>query len=320
MAFQISGQISKRGKALDVIDNYLCAMKTTQIYEQRIEKAVEYINRHLDEELELERIADVAHFSPYHFHRIFRAFRGEPLGSYITRLRVEAAAKLLRYSDLSVESIAYNVGFGVPSSLTKAFQRLYEVTPSEYRSNKIIQIMKTHQTSPSSIKLKAPKIVELEPKTALCLSFTGEYSSIDFSGAFGRLWAEVKKQGLYSAGIEHIGVYYDDPKVTEHSKLRTDVCLVVHKPAKAVGDITVKEIAGGRYAVFTHTGPYDEVTSVYDAIFGEWVPANCDCEECTCEGNCTCALRDEPVFEKYCNDPTKTAPEKLKTQIYLPLK
>lgn len=303
--------------------------ETREIYQQRIAAAVEYINLHLDEELELADIAGVANFSPYHFHRIFRAFRGEPLGSYITRMRVETAAHLLLHSDLPIETIAYNVGFGVPASLSKAFRQFYDSTPTEYRTTKKIHIMKTAQVHPA-IKLKAPKIVELEPKTVLYLSYTGEYGSVDFAGAFTELWAQVKKQNLFTAGIEHLGIYYDDPKVTESSKLRTDVCLVVHKPAKPEGEIQVKTIAGGRYAVFTHIGPYNEVGAVYDAIYGQWLPENggCMCDDCCkpysggcppqCE--CGCILRNEPLFEKYCNDPVKTAPEKLKTEIYIPIK
>ncbi len=282
---------------------------------------MEYINRHLDEELELERIAAVAHFSPFHFHRIFRAFRGEPLGSYITRLRVEAAARLLRYSELSVETIAYNVGFDVPSSLTKAFRRFYKITPSEYRSGKNLNIMKTQQTG-GVVRLKAPKIVELEPKTVLCVSFRGDYKQLDYSGAFAKMWALVKKQGLYSEGIEHIGVFHNDPKVTDAADLLTDVCLTVHKPAVPEDGIGVKTIAGGKYAVFTHTGPYNEVQEVYDAIYGEWVPANCTCgDDCQCPpGECKCALRDAPVFEKYVNDPDSVVPEKLETEVYIPIK
>lgn len=293
---------------------------THEIYRQRIAAAVEYIDLHLDEELELAGIAKAANFSPFHFHRIFKAFRGETLGSYITRLRVETAAQLLRHSDLSIETIAYNVGFGVPASLNKAFRVFYETTPTEYRSTKTIPIMKPSQIH-SSVKLKAPKIVESDSRNAICLSFTGEYSSLDFGSAFTRLWAEVKTQGLFSAGIEHIGIYHDDPGSTDPGKLRADICLVIRKPAVAAGEVRVKTIPGGRYAVFTHIGPYNEVGAVYDAIYGEWVPANCTCgDDCPCGDDCKCALRDEPVFEKYCNDPVKTAPEKLKTEIYIPIK
>ena len=302
---------------------YICTMKRTEtieIYRQRIAAAVGYINLHLDEELGLADIAAVAHFSPFHFHRIFKAFRGEPLGSYITRLRVETAAQLLRHSDLSIETIAYNVGFEVPASLNKAFRQYYDTTPSDYRTTKNIYTMKTPQNNPA-IELKAPKIVELEPKNVIYISLQGEYAGLDFPGAFAKLWEQVKAQKLFTAGVEHIAVYHDDPKSTDPARLRTDVCLAVHKPAEATGDVKVRTIPGGRYAVFTHIGPYDEVSAVYDAIYGQWVPANCTCgDDCQCGDDCKCALRDEPLFEIYCNDPATTAPEKLKTDICIPIK
>ena len=310
---------------------YLCNMKrhnsgrikpeTINIYQRRIATAVEYINLHLDEELELAQIAAVANFSPFHFHRIFKAFRGEPLGAFIARMRVETAAQLLIHSDLPIETIAYNVGFGVPASLNRAFKQFYGTTPGEYRTKQNIYIQMTPMQSTEKIKLKAPKIVELEPRNIICVSMTGDYNSLDFEGAFAKLWEQVKAQKLFTAGIEHIGIYYDDPKSTDPANLRTDVCLVIHRPAVATGDVQTKTIPGGRYAMFTHIGPYNEVGVVYDTIYSEWVPANCTCgDDCGCGDECRCALRDEPVFEKYCNDPVKTAPEKLRTEIYIPIK
>lgn len=294
-------------------------MKTKEIYRERVAKAVEYVNSHLDEPLELADIASVASFSPFHFHRIFKAFRGEPLGSFITRLRVETAAQMLRHTSDSIETIAYNVGFEAPASLNKAFRALFDTTPSNYRQTNKTYTMKAPEKKPN-IKLKAPKFVELPARNVICLSLRGPYESLDFGAAFGRLWAEVKAQKLFTAGIEHIGVYYDNPRSTDSADLRTDVCLVVHKPAVSQNGVETKTLPAGKYAVFTHIGPYSESGAVYDAIFGEWVPANCDCDECTCGGDCKCALRDEPVFEKYCNDPTTTAPEKLRTEIYIPIK
>ncbi len=301
---------------------YFCTMKnqtTHQIYQQRIAAAIDHIYQNLDHQLTLAEIADVAHFSPFHFHRLFKAFRGEPLAAYITRLRVETAAQLLRHSSDSIETIAYRVGFEAPASLNKAFRALYDTTPTNYRLTNREYIMKTPERN-TKIELKAPKIVELEPRQAIVVSLTGDYASLDFGAAFARLWAEVKAQKLFTAGIDHIAVYHDDPKSTDPAKLRTDVCLTVHKPAVAQNGVEVKTLPGGKYAVFTRIGPYDEVGAFYDAIYGEWVPANCDCDDCTCGNDCTCSLRDEPVFEKYCNDPQTTAPEKLKTEIYIPLK
>ncbi len=281
-------------------------VSTKEDYIRRINKVVEYINSHLNEEMDLKKLADISNFSEYHFHRIFKAFQHETLSAYITRIRVETAARLLRYSELPVETIAYNVGYEMLSSLSKSFKLFYGITPTEYRTNKNHYIMKQAELNPE-LKLKAPKIVELESKTAIYIRLTGVYSELDFPGTFTKLWNFVKEHKLFSAGIEHLGVYYDDPKVTEGNKLRSDVCLVIHKPVQPKGEVDVKEIPGGKYAVFSYQGPYNNLGIVYDTIFAEWLPAS------------GCELRNLPIFEKYCNDPTRTAPEKLKTEIYIPI-
>ena len=71
---------------------------TRDEYLKRINVVVEYINNHLDSELDLNKLADISNLSPCHFHRITKAFLGEPLGLFITRMRVETSARLLRYT------------------------------------------------------------------------------------------------------------------------------------------------------------------------------------------------------------------------------
>ena len=53
---------------------------TTEEYHRCVNIVVEYINNHLGEEIDLEKLAEISHFSPYHFHRIMKAFLHEPLG------------------------------------------------------------------------------------------------------------------------------------------------------------------------------------------------------------------------------------------------
>ena len=67
---------------------------TTNDYQQRINRVVEYIRMHLDEDIDLRVLAELAGFSPYHFHRIVSALLGEPLGEFIVRTRIETAARL----------------------------------------------------------------------------------------------------------------------------------------------------------------------------------------------------------------------------------
>jgi len=279
---------------------------TREEYQKRINKVTEYISNHIDCEMDLATLAGISNLSPFHFHRIMKAFLGETMGAYITRMRVEAAARLLRYTELPIREVAFSVGYEIPSSLTKAFNQMYSISPSEYRNNKNLTIMKKAEKT-KDVKIKFMKIADLPEKRAIYCTVTGEYGNPEYATAWSRLWSVVKEQKLYSAGIEHLGISYDDPKVTESSKCRYDACLVIHKPAKPVGEVGVKDIPGGRFAIFQYVGPYNGLGAVYDKIFGEWLPEN---------GH---ELRNAPCMEKYINNPKSTEPHKLKTEIYLPV-
>ena len=274
-------------------------------YTQRINKVVAYINDHLDESLDLKTLAEVAALSEFHFHRVFKALKGESIGAHISRLRIEAAARLLRYSALSIEDIAFNIGYEAPAALSKAFKNQYGITPTQYRTNKDIYIMKKEIINPD-LALKAPKIMELEPKNLIYVALTGKYGTLDYGKAYEQLWAVVKSQKLFTKGIESICVSYDDPKITEASLQRSEVSLAIHKPAHPEGEVSCKTLAGGKYAVFFYQGSYSHLSAVYDAAM-RWV---IDSEY---------EVREEPTFEKYLNDSRRTAQEKLKTEVYIPI-
>ena len=274
-------------------------------YVQRINKVVAYINNHLDETLDLKTLANQAALSDFHFHRIFKALKGEAIGGYITRLRLEATARLLRYTNLPVEEIAFNIGYETPTSLSKAFKKQYNISPTEYRTNKDTYIMKKEIINPD-LALKAPKIVTLEPKNLIYVALTGAYRSLDYGKAYEQLWAVIKAQKLFTKGIESICISYDDPKITEGSLQRSDVCLAIHKPASPQEEVSCKTLAGGKYVVFFYQGSYENLSQVYDTAV-RWIIDH----EYT--------LREEPFFEKYLNDARRTPKEKLKTEIYIPI-
>ena len=274
-------------------------------YVQRINKVVAYINNHLDETLDLKTLANEAALSDFHFHRIFKALKGEAIGGYITRLRLEATARLLRYTALTIEEIAFNIGYETPASLSKAFKKQYGISPTEYRTNKDTYIMKKEIINPDLV-LKAPKIVTLEPKNLIYVALTGAYGSLDYGKAYEQLWAVIKAQKLFTKGIESICISYDDPKITEGSLQRSDVCLAIHKSATPQEEVSCKTLAGGKYAVFFYQGSYENLSQVYDTAV-RWVIDH----EYT--------LREEPFFEKYLKDARRTPKEKLKTEIYIPI-
>lgn len=165
----------------------------------------------------------------------------------------------------------------------------------------------TTQQPKVEVKLSRAKVVEQEPKTVLYISASGDYKNVDYNTMYMRMWAEIKRQELFSAGIEHLALYYDNPEITSEENLKCDVCIHICKSAQPNGDIGVKSIGGGRFAMFTYTGEYKKIGTAYDKIYGELLPKG------------GFQARGNYCFEKYVSDPRHTAPEKLKTEIYIPI-
>lgn len=165
----------------------------------------------------------------------------------------------------------------------------------------------TTQSSKAEVKLSRAKVVEMEPKTVLYISASGSYKNVEYGTLYERMWAEIKRQGLFCAGVEHLAFYYDNPEIIADENLRCDVCLRICKPAEPNGDIGVKTIGGGRFAVFTYIGEYQKVGGAYDKIYGELLAKG------------GLRVRGNYCFEKYVSDPRRSAPERLKTEIYIPV-
>jgi AraC-like DNA-binding protein len=86
-------------------------------------------------ELDVPALARIAHVSPAHFSRTFRATFGETPHHYLRRRRVERAMFLLRTTDTSVTEICHHVGFGSLGTFSRTFSDIVGVSPSTYRSN-----------------------------------------------------------------------------------------------------------------------------------------------------------------------------------------
>lgn len=274
---------------------------TKEEYHHRINVLIEYINNHLSENIDLNRLAELSGFSRWHFHRVVSAFLGEPVGSFIMRMRIETAARLLRYTDLPIQEISWRVGYDAPSSLSKLFKQFYGISPNEYRMNKDYTIMKPEMIKPD-LNIEA-KVKEVPALQVIYIRLTGDYKMNDYGGTWMKLCAYVQQQGLPMGDCCPLCIYHDDPKVTAPEKLRTDVCMVLPVPGIAKGEVGAKVIPAGRCAVFVYKGSYADLQAVYDTIYARLIP----------EMGCT--LRDEPSYERYLNDPCTTPSEELLTEI-----
>jgi AraC family transcriptional regulator len=220
---------------------------------------------------------------------------------------LDTAASLLIYSDTTISDIAYRIGYDTPAAFTKAFQKRFGTSPSDYRQNKGSLEMENFQLSNLNfqvMKLK-PKIKEIKPIPVVYIHHIGAYNKV--GTAWEKLAKFMKEKKLFSFGQDFIGVSYDDPSVTEAEKLRYDACASVKKEVKPEGEVGYKVLEGGLFAIFLHKGPYENLSQTYDQIYSSWLPDS------------GYEVRDAPPMEYCLSDPDKVKPENLKTDIYVPV-
>jgi len=279
-----------------------------------------YIQQHLDDALQLEDIAAVAHFSPYHFHRIFRGMIGESIQKHVRRLRLERAAHRLKFTDQPVTRIAFDAGYETHESFTRAFRIMFNHSPSEFRQvQKAIPYTKVlsgvHYCADGQINTFEPcplgdlctkvNIEQIGPLRVVFMRHIGPYNLVDV--VWKKLFSWAAKRNLLGPDTNAIGVSYDDPEITPPERIRCDVCLTVNASIEPEGEVAIQQIGGGDYAGTTHVGPYDKLSETYVRLCGQWLPS-CDRE-----------LRSEPALEFFRNSAVDTQPEELITDIYIPI-
>ena len=104
-----------------------------QGYYARINDVRQYIREHIDEPLSREVLAAVAGFSVPHFHRIFTAYVGETIASYVRRVRMERAGRKLRMGAVDITEVALAAGYDTHAAFSKAFKQQFGLSPSEFR-------------------------------------------------------------------------------------------------------------------------------------------------------------------------------------------
>lgn len=123
-------------------------------HEKTIRTTLQYIEHHLTDQLPLHTLAKQAGYSRFHFHRVFQAIVGKSVVDYIRERRLAQAATDLITTDHRVIDIALLYGFGSQESFTRAFKKIYQMTPGQYRKllkHLILKeefLMENQQTAP----------------------------------------------------------------------------------------------------------------------------------------------------------------------------
>ena len=271
------------------------AARTVEDYADRVERVHAYLTEHLDRDVDLDHLAGIACFSPFHFHRIYHALQGETVAESVRRMRLHRAAIDLIEGAVPIARIASRAGYGSQAAFTRAFRSAYGAPPAAYRA------------SVSSAFQGTVAIRRSEPIAVMARRHAGDYATI--GGAFERLNAMAIGRGWVGPATRYFGLYYDDPSATPAAALRSDACLTVPAGVDAGADPDLRPlvIAGGVHAVLLHVGPYAELHRAYTWLYREWLPSSGE------------EPADAPCVEEYLNDPRTTPPPELRTEIWLPV-
>lgn len=209
---------------------------TRKEYAARMHRVVDYFQAHLSEPLDLDRIAAVACFSSFHFHRLFAAWMGETLQTFVQRLRLERAAQTLVFDRTkSVSEIALDSGFASAGTFARAFKGAFRMAASEYRkNNKCLPDSNPGEAGEwellSFSKASGPTARNKENSmTRPRLRHIGPYKGDTalFRRLFEKLFAWAGPRGLMVPGMRYLSVMQDNPNLTPAAKQRLEVALIV---------------------------------------------------------------------------------------------
>ncbi len=268
-------------------------------YVGRVNRVMDYVHANLAGDLRLETLARIASFSPFHFHRVFKAVVGETLNDFIRRVRVTTAAtRLLNNPRESITEIAVRCGYSSPSAFAREFRAAFGTSASEFRrggrdaARKIRQVKsKNGQAESKEGKDFAPpppytpdisdtrrtmmkfsvEVKQMPEWNVVYARHIGAYNKV--GEAFERVFKWAGPRGLVRfPETKSLAVYHDSPEVTDPSKLRSDACLTVPPGTKVDGEIGTMKIPGGLFAVAHVEIEVTQFGEAWDKLIGEWMP------------------------------------------------
>jgi AraC family transcriptional regulator len=292
--------------------------RTRREYARRLNLALDFIDAHLGDEITLGRLASVACFSPYHFHRLFTALVGEPPAEYVRRLRLEKAAVLLAANPVvTVTGIAQACGFSTSALFCRLFKVRFGMPPTAWRDGGAEKRKNRQQvrkkgkdpasrpgydgrerTSAGRKSMTKPPTVKIEDMPPLRVAYVkhmkGYEDSAGIGEAFETLFAWAGPRGFMGPEARVLGVSLDDPDVTPKDKCRYYASVAVNDRAEADGRVGLMTLRAGKYAVARFAGGADVFKKAYAFMYGEWLPKS------------GWQPDNAPAFESYVGEPSGT--------------
>jgi AraC family transcriptional regulator len=286
-------------------------MSKASEYAAKFNKVFDYIDKHIDDELTLEVLSQVAHFSKFHFHRQFSEYAGISVFKYVQLMRLKRASYRLAFNKLEkVVDIALDAHFENPESFSRTFKSTFGQTPSEFRRKPAWQPWNEHYAFPTRERVNQMevRIVNFTETKIATLQHQGPAGLINDTVSRFIEWR--KATGLSPIKTSQtFGIAYDNPDTTEPEKFRFDICSSVIKdiPENPQG-VANSVIPAGRCAVVRHLGAHHRIAESIYPLYREWLPNSGE------------SLRDFPLYFHYLNLIPETPEHALETDIYLPLR
>ncbi|WP_420574545.1 AraC family transcriptional regulator [Kordia sp.] len=291
-----------------------------QEYIKRIHYVLDFIEKNLDTELSLEKLSQKAHYSSYHFHRIFLIIVGENLNEYINRKRIERIASILLVDvKRPIKELAYIYGFNSDSSLSRSFKKYYGVSPTTFKSEGK-KILSKIGIESLSIEKYICSITNIKKWTDMNAQITVKQlqeiklAGIMRIGAFEKIGESYQKlmewgynhHVLDTSNFKAITIYHDNPNITQISKVRHSACVTINKAIKAEGEIRPLAIQKGNYVIGNFTIDANEFPKAWKSL-SVWIMEN------------GYEFRDGDYFEIYLNDHETHPKKKFIVDICIPI-
>ncbi|PWS45070.1 AraC family transcriptional regulator [Streptomyces sp. FT05W] len=251
---------------------------------ERLNQAMEHIESHLDQPLDVAGLARIATTSEYHFRRMFSALAGLPLSEYVRRRRLTVAGAEVLAGERTLLDIATRYGYGSGEAFARAFRAVHGVGPGEARRTGAALRSQQRMSfrliveGTSSMRYRIVDKADFRVvgrKARVPLVHEGANPAIaDFIRGIGPdVMRRVAALGDQEpAGI--VGVSDQlDPSRAEGTEL--DYYHGVVTGAEVPEDMDALDVPAGRWAVFEHSGPFPQsLQYLWRDVFTQWFPSN----------------------------------------------
>ena len=236
-----------------------------------VNQSIDYIMRHLDEEISIEDVADHCYFSKYYFSRVFKEKTGESIYAFIKRLKMEQSAVRLKIEkDKSITDIGSDYGYS-PSNYCSAFKKHHNISPAKFRKDmnttciphpfyqdKLARFQSFEEYN------KHILIQELDDFKVIYERHIGNYIEL------GKNWYDFTEKYKEYLNEETLLIEksYHDPSITNVDKCLYDICMTVDKNC-SLDNVTT--IQGGKFAVYRFNGLIQDIFVAFQGIFNIWL-------------------------------------------------